>query len=195
MTRPDPRGALEALASEHGLAILRFLRGRGWVLASQVAEGLGIHTTTAGKHLAAFHEAGFLERRDHPAKRPTHAYRLRSPVIRIEFNLGEPAEARDATAAAEAFLEALLDSARKVGGDRLTADLVRGIFHRPDWRQSLQDRMAAADDARTALDGLIADARRVCGVLVGATTTERLLHLAIESGFEGRRDLLPEVTP
>jgi len=193
MHTPDPRRALEALASEHGLALLRFLRGRGWTLASQVAHGLGIHTTTASKHLAAFHEAGFLERRAHAAKRPTYAYRLRSPVIRLEFTLGEPAEAADASDTAEAFVEALVTSARKVGGAHLTDEFLRGVFGGDDWRPVLRRRIAEAGDPRAALDALVADAQRTCTRLLGAATALRLLRLAIDEGFEGRQDLLPEV--
>ena len=195
MLTNDPRRALEALASEHGLPILRFLRGRDWILASQVAEGLGIHTTTASKHLAAFHEAGLLERRDHPARRPTHAYRLISPLVRIEFDLGEQPEAADATEAAEAFLAALLDGATRVGGHRLADGLAEALFHEEDWRLALRERFAAIPSPRAAIDTLMQDARRVCAALVGGTTADRLVHLATEAAFEGRRDLLPEVTP
>src|SRR3990172_7460297 len=108
MNTRDPRRALEALASEHGLPILRFLRGRGWTLASHVAESLQIHTTTASKHLAAFHEAGFLDRQAHAARRPTFAYRLPTPLIRIEFDLGSAANPDHVSEAAEGFLDALL---------------------------------------------------------------------------------------
>jgi len=195
MTTDDPRRALEALASEHGLPILRYLRGRDWTLASQVAEGLGIHTTTASKHLAAFHEAGLLERRDHPARRPTHAYRLVSPLIRIEFDLGEHPETADAAEAAEAFLAALLEGATRVGGHRLADGLAEALFHEEDWRHALRARFAASSSPRTALDTLIREARRTCAEAVGATTADRLVRLALEVGFEGRHDLLPEVVP
>jgi len=192
MSTDDLRRALEALASEHGLPILRYLRGRDWALASQVAEGLGIHTTTASKHLAAFHEAGLLERRDHPARRPTHAYRLVSPLIRIEFDLGEQPEAADAAEAAEAFVAALLEGATRVEGHRLADGLAEALFNEEDWRHALRERFAAASP-RTALDALIRDARRTCAEVVGGTTADRLIRLALEIGFEGRHDLLPEV--
>jgi len=195
MVADDTRRALEALASEHGLPILRFLQGRDWTLASQVAEGLGIHTTTASKHLAAFHSAGLLERRDHPARRPTHAYRLLSPLIRIEFDLGEPAAGAGAAQAAEAFLAALLEGATRVGGHRLADGLAEALFPEGEWRQALRRRVAAASSPRTALDALVRDARRTCAEVVGGRTADRLIRLALEAGFEGRRDLLPEVVP
>lgn len=194
MPTEDPRPLLEALASEHGLAILRFLQGRGWTLASHVAEGLGIHTTTASKHLAAFHAAGIVERRTHAAKRPTVAYRLRSPVVRVEFTLGEPLRRDDAVDAAEAFLGSLLEAIRKVGGPHLSDDLLRPIAPGTDWRATVRRRIEASGDPRAALDGLVADARRRCVALMGATTGERLIRRALEAGLEDRRDLLLEAT-
>jgi len=195
MVTADSRRAFEALASEHGLPILKYLQGRDWLLASQVAEGLGIHTTTASKHLAAFHEAGLLERRDHPARRPTHAYRLRSTLIRIEFDLGDRPAASDAGDAAQAFLQALLEAARRVGGDRLASGLAEALFHEEDSRHALQERIDASSDPRAALDILVRDARATCAGLVGGTTADRLVRLALDAAFEGRRDLLPEATP
>lgn len=188
---PDARRALEALASEHGVPILRFLRGRDWVLASRVAEGLGIHTTTASKHLAAFHEAGLIDRKPHAAKRPTFAYRLRSPVIRLELDLAERAESADVAEAAEAFMGALLEASHRVGGARLSGLLVRGLFGVDDWRPVLRARIAAADP-RATLDAFVRDAQRRCADAVGSATAQRLLSIALESGFEGRRDLMPE---
>src|SRR2546428_13216990 len=130
MTPPDPRKALEALASEHGLPILRYLRDHPWALASQVSKALGIHTTTATKHLGAFHEVGFLERRDHPAKRPTYAYRLKSPVVRLELDLGEAVESADAESLGSALLEALLESLERIGGTRRPGAVVARAFGR-----------------------------------------------------------------
>ena len=192
MNTRDPRRALEALASEHGLAILRFLRGRGWTLASHVAESLQIHTTTASKHLAAFHEAGFLDRQAHAARRPTFAYRLPTPLIRIEFDLAAAADPNQAAEAAEAFLDSLLAAVQRVGGPRISEELVRGLLGgTDDWRRALRVRFGGTD-ARTTLDALIEDSRQTCARLVGATTAERLVRHALEDGFEGRRSLLPE---
>jgi len=196
----DPRRALEALASEHGVPILRFLRGRGWTLASQVAEGLGIHTTTASKHLAAFCEAGFLERRVHASKRTTHAYRLLSSVIRLEIDLmDDEAEGADAAAGAEAFVDALLAATQRVGGARLAANVVVALFAAREWRPVLRERFASAKDPRAILDRLLRDAERTCTHHVGTATAGRLMRLAIDAAAEGRQDLFaplhaPEVT-
>lgn len=196
MSSSDPRPALEALASEHGLPILRFLRGRDWTLATQVAEGLGIHTTTASKYLSAFHEAGFLERRVHASRRATHAFRLPSSVIRLELNLSEDrGEARDVAEAAEAFLDALLAAAERVGGGRLTGNLVTALFGPAEWRPTVQDRFARAEDPRGTLDALVRDTHRACSSLVGTVTAGRLLRLALEAAAEGRGDLFPALAP
>lgn len=196
MVTQDPRPALEALASEHGLSILRFLRGRDWTLASAVAEGLRIHTTTASKHLAAFQDAGFLERQAYASKRPTFVYRLRTDLIRIEFDLAESAEPVDASAVAAAFVDALLSATQRVGGARIAQDLVESIFGATrDWRRALRERFARPGDARIVLDALVADSRNACASLVGTATAARLLRLALDEGFEGRQDLLPQVNP
>src|SRR3990172_5433931 len=157
MNTRDPRRALEALASEHGLAILRLLRGRGWTLASHVAESLRIHTTTASKHLAAFHEAGFLAPQPHAAPRPTFAYPPRPPLIRIEFALAGAADPNQAAEAAEAFLDSLLAAVQRVGGPRISEELVRGLLGGTgDWRRAPRVRFGRTD-ARTALDPFIQD--------------------------------------
>ncbi|HEV8595966.1 MAG TPA: helix-turn-helix domain-containing protein [Thermoplasmata archaeon] len=199
MSSPDPRPALEALASEHGLPILRFLRGRGWVLSSQVAEGLGIHTTTASKHLAAFHEAGFLERRVHASKRSTHAYRLASPIVRLELNLAEAEpDAPDVFDACAAFVDALLSAAQRVGGSHLSATLVSALFGASDWRPVLRGRIDAARNPRAVLEGLVRAAHDACTAQMGAVAAGRLLRIAIDAASEGRSDLFSasaEVAP
>lgn len=192
MSRTDPRPALDALASAHGIPILRFLKDRGWTLASQVAEGLRIHVTTAGKHLAAFHEAGFVERRVHASKKATHAYRLVSPVIRLEFDLVEDrAESADFLDGATAFVDALLAAAHRVGGARLAGGLLEALFHSPDWGLALRDRVGKADNPRAALDALVRDAERACTELVGTATARRLLRMALVVAGEGREDTFP----
>lgn len=189
MESGHPRRALDALAGEHALPILRFLRGREWTLASQVAEGLGIHTTTAGKYLAAFHEAGFVDRRSHRARRATHAYRLRSPVIRIEFDLAEPKEGTDVATLAEGFVDALLQAAGRVGGMRLRGELVRGALGGENWRQTLRSDLQSSSDASAQFHRLIATVRKTCEDFVGGAAAARLLHLATEAATEGRADV------
>jgi len=200
MNEADPRRALEALASAHGLPILRHLLGRDWVLASQVADALGIHTTTASKHLAAFHEAGFLERRAHPAKRPTFAYRLTSPVIRLEFDLAERMEPSDTVRLGSTFLQTLLDALGQMGGTRLTRAFTDSLLGVGDWRTGLANRLASASDARSTLLSLIDDARQTLANLVGPATGGRLLRKALDAAGEGHADLvaamgLPEAAP
>lgn len=51
----DPFRTPDAPASEHGLSILPIFRNHDWTFASQVAERLGIHKSTASKDLAACH--------------------------------------------------------------------------------------------------------------------------------------------
>ena len=193
MNAPDPRKALDALASDHGLPILRFLREREWAHASEVAEALGIHTTTASKHLAAFYEAGLLERRAHPAKRPTFAYRLKSPVIRIEFDLAERVEPSDTIALASGFLEALLSSVDKMGGPRLTDALRRGVLGGGDWRPALGRRLSANADPRSGLVAFVEDTRRALSDLVGPAAAGQLVRIAMATAAEGRRDIVAAV--
>ena len=181
---------LEALASEHGLPILRFLNGRDWTLASEIAQGLGIHTSTASKHLAAFYKAGFLDRSNHAARKPTVAYRLKSPVIRLEFDVAErvaPAATREF---AFAFADALLAASQRVGGPRLTDSLVRAAWGEEDWRAGLEQRFAKAGDPRTAVDSIIKDARRAATELLGGTAAGRLVRIAWTAAIEGRADLV-----
>ncbi len=189
MNPPTSKKALGALASEHGLPILRYLRGRDWAHASQVAEALGIHTTTASKHLAAFYEAGFLERRDHAAKRPTFAYRLKSPVIHLELDLAERVASSDAIVLGSAIFEALHDSVHRVGGNHLAGELFGGLFGGGDWRPAFGQRIAAAADPRSALLNLVEDARRTLAGLVGSSTAGQLLRMAVETASDGRADI------
>ncbi len=181
---------LEALASEHGLPILRFLRGRNWTLASEVAHGLAVHTSTASKYLAEFHMAGFLDREAHAAKRPTHAYRLRSPVIRLELDLAErvgPAEAREF---AFAFADALFAASQRVGGSRLAASLARKIWGEEDWRASLEKEFARDEHPRAVVDAVLQEARRASIELMGAAAGGRIVRMAWEAAVEGRRELV-----
>lgn len=193
MNAPDPRKALDALASAHGLPILRFLRDREWAHASEVAEALGIHTTTASKHLAAFYEAGFLDRRAHPAKRPTFAYRLKSPIIRVEFDLAERVEPSDTIALGAAFLEALLGSVDKMGGSRLTDALLRGILGGGDWRLALGRRLGAIADPRAGLLAFVEDTQRVLSSFIGSAAAGQLVRIAIAAAGEGRADIVAAV--
>ena len=181
---------LEALASEHGLPILRFMQGRDWSLASEVAHGLGVHTSTASKYLAVFYQAGFLDREARAAKRPTHAYRLKSPVIRLEFDLAErvaPSEARDF---AFAFADALLAASQRVGGPRITASLARAAWGDEDWRASLERQFVSEEHPRAAVDAILRDARRAATDLLGATTGGRLVRMAWNAAVEGRQELV-----
>lgn len=190
METGDPRRALDALAGEHALPILRYLRGREWTLASEVAQGLGIHTSTASKYLTAFLGAGFVERRPHRSRRATHAYRLLSPVIRIELDLAEKVDATDVAHVAQAFLEALLEAARRVGGARLADDIVQTLFTAEDWRRELETRLHEAADPRTTLEGLLFAARNVCTDFVGRSTASRLFRIAEDAASEGHLDVI-----
>ena len=194
MADGDPRKALHALANEHGLPILRFLRDRDWTLASQVAEGLGIHTSTASKHLAAFYAAGLLDRRPYPSKRPTLAYRLRSNVVRLEINLAGAEEPNDVTDAAHAFLDALMAAAHRVGGPRLAGNLARAIFGTEEWRPALSQRLATSDPG-AALEGIVASARAACAELIGMASATRLLRMALAVASEGHGELLSMEAP
>jgi predicted ArsR family transcriptional regulator len=159
-------------------------------MASEVAEGLGVHTSTASKHLAAFYEAGFLDREAHAAKRPTHAYRLRSPIIRLEVDLEErnaPAEAREF---AFAFAEALLAASHRVGGDRLMNSLARAIWREEDWRPCLEEQFATEPHPRAVVDALLQGARRASTELLGATTGGRIFRMAWDATLEGRPGLV-----
>jgi len=181
---------LEALASEHGLPILRFMQGRDWSLASEIAHGLGVHTSTASKYLAVFHEAGLLDREAHAAKRPTHAYRLKSPIIRLELDLAERVAPSEAREFAFAFADALLAASRRVGGPRLTASLARAAWGEEDWKASLERRFAGEEHPRAAVDAILRGAHRAARDLVGETAGGRLVRIAWNAAIEGRQDLV-----
>lgn len=186
----DPKRVLDALASEHGLPILRFLQGREWTLASEVADGLGVHTSTASKYLAAFHEAGFLDRTAHAAKKPTHAYRLRSPVIRLEVDLAERIPSAEAQEFAFAFADSLLSASQRVGGTRLMASLARTAWGEEDWRPSLERQFARGDHSRAVVEAVMENARRAAVSLLGTAAGGRLIQIAWNHAIEGREDLV-----
>jgi hypothetical protein len=190
MTRHESRRVLEALAGEHGLPILRFLHGRDWSLASEVAHGLSVHTSTASKYLDAFFKAGFLDRAKHVAKRPTHAYRLKSPVIRLEFDLAErvgPSESREF---AFAFAEAFLGAAERLGGPRLAASLVLSAWGAGDWRTGLETQFAAESHPRAGVDAILRGARRAATDLLGASAGGRLVRIAWSAAVAGREEFV-----
>lgn len=181
---------LDALASEHGLPILRFLQGREWTLASEVAQGLRVHTSTASKYLVAFHEAGFLDRKAHASRKPTHAYRLRSPIIRIEFDLAERVPPKEAREFAFAFADSLLEAAQRVGGTRLMASLAREAWGEENWRPRLEQEFARGQRARAVVESILENARRACSRLLGAAAGGRLVRIAWSTAIAGRSDLV-----
>ena len=97
MKREHFLSAAKALSNDHGLAILNCLREKGWAIASDVAQKLGIHVSTASKDLTILHESGLLERRMSKRRtRPAFEYRLKTERIVLDFSLddssGEPCE-------------------------------------------------------------------------------------------------------
>jgi len=137
-----------------------------------------------------FHRAGFLDRRAHAAKRPTFAYRLKSPVIRLEFDLAERVAPSQAREFAFAFADALVAASERLGGLRLTASLARVAWGQEDWRGSLERQFAGEEHPRAAVDAILRDARRAATDLLGATAGGRLVRIAWDAAIQGRQEFV-----
>ena len=88
MKRERFKATIDILAGGHGLTILDILHSKGWLIATDVASELEIHTTTASKYLTKLHEVGILDRRTRDCRtRKAHEYRLRSPRISLDVDI------------------------------------------------------------------------------------------------------------
>jgi len=90
MKREHFLSAAKALSNDQGLAILVCLRKKWWAIASDVAQELRIHISTASKDLSILYDSGLLERRMSKRKtRPAHEYRLKSNRIILDLSLDD----------------------------------------------------------------------------------------------------------
>ena len=128
MKRAEFLEAAKTLSSDNCLPILDCLRKRGWLIASDVAEDLGIHVSTAAKDLNSLFECGLIERRKGQRKtRPAYEYRLKGDRIILELDLDTaPADERDRVVTFYLeFLQRLFVKAKKMGWQSVERDVVR----------------------------------------------------------------------
>ena len=126
MKRAEFVEAARTLASDHCLSIVDCLRRRGWSIASEVAQELGIHISTATKDLSSLYDCGVVERRKSDRKtRPAYEYRLRDERISLELDLDEPNG--DSPAELQVyylcFIERIFQKARRIGWHSVQEDI------------------------------------------------------------------------
>lgn len=186
MKREDFLEAARTLASEHGLGIVDCLRKRGWAIATEVADDLDIHVSTASKDLSSLHECGLLERRKAGRKtRPAYEYRLRGERIILELDLAEFAEdSREELAEfCKSFFEKLFLKANRMGWQSLESEVLRELG---DGGERLCDAIALelgltggsgkVSDTRSAFARLLERIRGVFVMHLGESATARILE-------------------
>lgn len=191
--------AISVLGGRHSLRILAALRDGEWRIASDVARGLDIHTTTASKHLQKMHELGFLDRRVRNAKtRKTFEYHLRSTRLTLELDMTrhrEPVE--EAMGFYTDFIAHTLRHARAMGWpgieQKLAArlDVPRNGLKGALFTRILEGRTLKKIDELKSLFGQIArEIQDICGSAMGEVAASRLLERALEEASEGRGDIV-----
>jgi len=209
MKRDDFLEAARTLASEHGLGIIDCLRRRGWTIASEVAEELAIHISTATKDLSSLHRCGLLERRKGQRKtRPAYEYRLAANRIVLDIDLAdEPPATSDETAIFYlSFFERLFAKARRMGWHTIESQVVRELG---DGTESVTDitvrELKPPIDARgapevtSATAAFVAEVRRIFVENLGESATARLFEATAKEeaedhpGIRGRWRMMTEL--
>lgn len=188
------RNAVLLLSGEHSLSILKTLSDGQWRLSSELARDLDIHITTASKFLHRLSDLGLVDRRDHDAR--TFEYRLRSPQLRLEVNLGDDSGLlREVVDFYVAYFHSLFERIRYLG----TPDLRTEIEHRmttdhQELRMAVFDQMiAGAEGGLDRLRELVAAVHRdlwsVCSQGMGASTARRVFQGALADAITSYPDL------
>lgn len=133
MKRVEFIEAARTLASDNALNIVDCLRKRGWAIASDIAEDIGIHISTATKVLNSLYECGMLEKRRSQRKtRPAYEYRFKGDRIILEVDLeGQGEETGDQVVGFYLdFFERLFVKARKMGWQSIDRTVARELGDR-----------------------------------------------------------------
>ncbi|GEM_PF-1731749 len=191
--------AVALLSGEHSLAILRYLSGGEWRIASDVSRTLHIHTTTASKFLGGMHALGFLERRLRKSHtRSAYEFRIAGPRIALDLELTEgPAPVREALDYYLGYVSNVLERGRRLGwpaiADRLEARL-GGDRSGP--REELFARLLRGEGARgmeelrSLFQGIHGEFLAITSESMGTDTARRLLSGAADEARKGHEDVV-----
>ncbi|MFQ6107599.1 MAG: hypothetical protein ACE5QF_08475 [Thermoplasmata archaeon] len=222
MKREQFKATVEILAGGHGLPILRLLHSKGWSIASDIASELDIHTTTASKYLMRLYEVGILDRRTRNCRtRRAYEYRLKSPRISLDYDVGENQD-DDLIGACEFYsslLFAMLDKTERIGWamirpaveealsdiqdsfDREVSDIISYVDLNGGHASTFRNlRMAIESDelqctlieVKKAFSLLLERVLGLCGEGVGSATAGRIFRLALEATPRSATDLAVE---
>ena len=188
------RQAVALLSGDHSLAILRTLRDGDWHLSSEVARSLQIHITTASKFLQRFAELGLVERRPHDAR--TSEYRLRSPRLRFEVDLGDDSgPLREVIDFYVAYFHSLFERIRSFGAPGIQTEMEHRLTtDHQELRRAVFDQMVGgADGGIDQLRELVAEVHRdlwsVCASGLGTSTAKGVFQSALRDAINVYPDL------
>ena len=186
--------AISLLSGEHSLSILRALRDGGWHLSSGVARSIGIHITTASKFLQRFAELGLVERRAHDSR--TFEYRLRSPRLRFEVDLGdESGPVREVIDFYVAYFHSLFERIRMFGAPAIQTEMEHRLTtDHQELRKAVFDQMIGGTEGNLDyLRELVAEVHRdlwsVCVQGLGAGTAKGVFQEALRDAMTVYPDL------
>lgn len=180
MKKEDMRRLLFVLGKEHCLDVMICVYKNGWQTASEVARELNIHIATAVKYLTELHELGMVNRRLKRGKtREAFEYQLKSPKIKIEFDVGnlirKNVSADSKPLVLFSILFTILMKSRKVVG-RSVDSFVNGRF------ESLKNSEKQVVMESLKFDGDLEDAKnRFQKNLNGLLVSEKNCHDVIET--------------
>jgi len=208
---------IEALAGNFAFPILRTLNEKGWCIASDISKEIGIHITTASKHLSKLYEAGILERRLRDSKpRKAFEYRLLSPRIAVELDLREGGEEREGEIGAFylSLLEGIVEKTKKLGcpfvEERILSlgqelEKAAGFsntksetaFKEKDLKTIRQlanffanENSKESSSRRKVFLQFLKEVLAVCREEMGEVASKRILELSLKEASKGREELI-----
>jgi hypothetical protein len=98
MVRKVGHQALAELGKEHALPILQALFVRGWMSASEVANDISVHISTAQAYLEAMRAQGLLESRERPGRKGLVEYSILDGSIQVDIDIGNMVQDQAKTA-------------------------------------------------------------------------------------------------
>lgn len=191
--------AVALLSGEHSLAILRYLAGGEWRIASDASRALHIHTTTASKFLGGMHALGFLDRRLRKSHtRSAYEYRIASPRIALDLELAEgPAPLKEAMDFYLAYVSNVLERGRRLGwpaiAEKLEARLARdktGSTEELFSRLLRGEGARGMEELRSMLQGIQREFLTITAASMGTDTARRLLSGAADEARKGHEEIV-----
>ena len=194
MNRNEFLEAARTLASDNGLSVVDCLRKRGWSIASDVAEDLGIHISTATKDLNSLYMCGLLERRKSQRKtRPAYEYKLKGERIVLELDLDEStADSRENVVSFYLdFFERVFVKARRMGWQTIESAVARefGDAKTPFADIAIRELSATRDsrstsDLRSVFTRFLEKVRNAFTSNLGEVATSRIFEAAARESSE-----------